>query len=206
MKKKAALRKKKPVVKARMVSLEELSMLAESTGNLTRQIEKLARKAEADRDRFARLEEQLAKDRRNNENHRRNSSRLLEDAFAASLPRVMKLEHNIVIKPRDVRVRASKGRKRLEYDFIAPNGEVVLVGEVKTRLTLKDVATMVGALKIFREDYPEYAKLKLYGVVAGGMVDDEALKRALEEGFFVLRMDGAEVHPATRKGYKPTAY
>ena len=139
------------------------------------------------------------------ERKRLNFIRALLNAFAAALPRVMAV-HNIKIHPDDVQVRVRKGRKRLEYDFVAPNGEVVLVGEVKTRLGLKDVVKLVGALRVFRRDYPEYARLKVYGVVAGGTVDNKALKQAQEEGFFVLRMSGGDVHPATGKGYAPTAY
>ena len=173
---------------------------------LVRTTEAAARQSEADRDRLSRLEAALSKDRLNNENHRRNTSRVLENSFAAALPRVMAEAHNIVISPEDVRVRVRRGRKRREYDFIAPNGEVVLVGEVKTRLRRADVGQLALALLQFRVDYPEYAGLKLYGVVAGGAVDDDALADALDAGFIVLQMDGAEVHPATGPGYRPTAY
>ena len=173
---------------------------------LVRTTEAAARQSEADRDRLSRLEAALSKDRVNNENHRRNTSRVLENSFAASLPRVMAEAHDIVIAPEDVRVRVRKGRKRREYDFIAPNGEVVLVGEVKTRFRLGDVNRLARALLQFRVDYPEYAGLKLYGVVAGGAVDDDALADALDAGFIVLRMEGAEVHPATAKNYTPTPH
>ena len=171
-----------------------------------RRAEKSAKQSEADRDRFARLEEELAKDRRNNENHRRNSSRALENAFAASLPRVMKSAYGIKIDPRDVKVRVRRGRKRREYDFVAPNSEVVLVGEVKTRFTLEDLDQLIKALFHFRRDYPEYAGLKMHGVVAGGVVEDDALEQALDNGFIVLQMDGAEAHPATEQGYAPAVY
>ena len=171
---------------------------------LDERLRSLAKSAESDRYRLARLEDVVSKDRRNNENHRRNSSRVLENSFAASLPRVMR-EHKIHIKAEDVKVRARKGRKKREYDFVAPNTRLVLVGEVKTRFTRKDVTQLVGALAQFRRDYPEYAKLKLYGVVAGGVVEEDALADALEEGFFVLQMNGAEVHPATGKEYRAKA-
>ena len=173
---------------------------------LVRTTEAAARQSEADRDRLSRLEAALSKDRLNNENHRRNTSRVLENSFAAALPRVMAEAHNIVISSEDVRVRVRRGRKRREYDFIAPNGEVVLVGEVKTRLRRADVGQLALALLQFRVDYPEYAGLKLYGVVAGGAVDDDALADALDAGFIVLRMEGAEVHPATAKNYTPTPH
>ena len=173
---------------------------------LVRTTEAAARQSEADRDRLSRLEAALSKDRLNNENHRRNTSRVLENSFAASLPRVMAEAHDIAIALEDVQVRVRKGRKRREYDFVAPNGELVLVGEVKTRFRKEDIAQLCVALTYFRVDYPEYADLKVHGVVAGGTVDDDALADALDAGFIVLQMDGAEVHPATGPGYRPTAY
>ena len=192
-------KKKSPARRPRLSLDRRLEMLVERA-------EAGLKAAEADRDRLARLEKEAMKDRRNNENHRRNSSRVLEDAFAASLPRVMKSAHGIVIRPQDVKMRVRKGRKKPEYDFVAPNGKIVLVGEVKTRFTMGDVVKLVGAMTLFRRDFPEFAKLKLYGVAAGGTIDDDALSEALKEGFIVLQMDGAQVHPATGKKYRPTAY
>ena len=58
----------------------------------------------------------MNKDRRNNEGHRRNLSQALEDEFVASLPRVMKEAHGIVIKPEDILTdeesHSGKGRRR----------------------------------------------------------------------------------------------
>ena len=188
----------------RLVRLEKVADKERKASVL--RAEKDALRADADRDRLARLENAVDKDRRNNENHRRNSSRALEDAFAVSLPRVMRRAFRIRIKPEDVRVRARKGRKRREYDFVAPNSKLVLVGEVKTRFTAEDLNQLRLALFRFRRDFPEYAGLKLHGVVAGGTVEKEALDEALEDGFIVLQMDGAEAHPASGKGFRPTAY
>ena len=209
----AKVAEKNAVVPSPQDLWNQLVLLEKTTANLARQAEEQTKRAEeqtrravADQNRLERLEESLAKDRVNNENHRDNAARALEQEFAASLPRVMRREHNIRIHPRDVKLRVRKGRKRVEYDIVAPNGEVVLVCEVKSRLTFGDVLKMVGALRAFRRDYPEYAGLKLHGVVAGNIVEEDALAQAVEEGFFVLRMDGAEIHPATKKGYKPAEY
>ena len=169
--------------------------------------EKAARQAEADRDRLARLENTVDDDRKKNEGHRRNLSRAMEDAFAASLPRVMKKAHNIVVKPKDIRMRARKNNRSRKFDFIAPNGKLVLAGEVKTRLTCSDVVKFSEALALdFRKLFPEYEGAPVYGVVAGGVIDEDAAHHARKRGFFILRLEGAEVHPATDKGFRPTAY
>ena len=169
--------------------------------------EKATRRVEADRDRLARLENTVDDDRKKNEGHRRNLSRAMEDAFAASLPRVMKKAHNIVVKPKDIRMRARKNNRSREFDFIAPNGKLVLAGEVKARLTGSDVVKFSEALALdFRKLFPEYESAPVYGVVAGGVIDEDAARHARKRGFFILRLEGAEVHPATDKGFRPTAY
>ena len=169
--------------------------------------EMAARQAEADRDRLARLENTVDDDRKKNEGHRRNLSRAMENAFAASLPRVMKKAHNIVVKPKDIRMRARKNNRSREFDFIAPNGKLVLAGEVKTRLTCSDVVKFSEALALdFRKLFPEYEGAPVYGVVAGGVIDEDAAHHAHKRGFFILRLEGAEVHPATDKGFRPIAY
>ena len=169
--------------------------------------EAAARRSEADLARLVRMDKAIAEERKMGENRGRRLSRALEDAFAASLPRVMKTAHKIIIKPEDIRMRARKNNRSAEFDFVAPNGELVLAGEVKTRLTLKDVKAFVGALTHdFREVFPEYANLPVYGVVAGGEIDADAADWARKRGFYILRLEGAEVHPETARGYRATAY
>ena len=163
----------------------------------------------ADRDRLARLEEKVVVDHKNNQGHRSRLSRALEDAFAASLPRAMKAARGIVVKPEDVRVRVRrrKGGVEQEFDFIAPNGELVLAGEVKTHLTLRDVENLTGRLVRFRLMFPEYAGLSVHGVVAGGEIDENASRLACDSGFVILRLEGAEVHPVTAGAdYRLKAY
>ena len=163
----------------------------------------------ADRDRLARLEEKVVVDHKNNQGHRSRLSRALEDAFAASLPRAMRAARGIVVKPEDVRVRVRrrKGGVEQEFDFIAPNGELVLAGEVKTHLTLRDVENLTGRLVRFRLMFPEYAGLPVHGVVAGGEIDENASRLACDSGFVILRLEGAEVHPVTAGAdYRLKAY
>ena len=175
----------------------------------------LAQRAEADRDSMAQLGakvdkfvEAVERDHKKSEGHRDNLARALEDEFAASLPRAMREAHGIVIKPEDVRMRVRKDNQSPEFDFIAPNGELVLAGEVKTHLTLKDVDAFFGRLDCdFREMFPEYAGLPVHGVVAGAVIDEPAALRARKRGFVILRLEGAEVHPATVGGkFQPRKY
>ena len=191
--------------------MEELSRRAD------RRMEEHIRKADADRkaadrrmDAFVRQAEadrkRMGEDHQKSEGHRRNLSRALEDAFAASLPRAMRA-HRIVIRPRDIRMRVRKSRQSRELDFVAPNGKLVLIGEVKTRLTRSDVAEFSDLLQSeFRELFPEYAGLPVYGVVAGAGIDADAAALARKRGFYILRMEGAELHPDTGEKYRAKKY
>ena len=173
--------------------MEELNRRAD------RRMDAFVRQAEADRKR-------MGEDHKKSEGHRRNLSRALEDTFAASLPRAMRA-HRIVIRPRDIRMRVRKGRQSRELDFVAPNGKLVLIGEVKTRLTRSDVAEFSDMLQSeFRELFPEYAGLPVYGVVAGAGIDADAAALARKRGFYILRMEGAELHPDTGEKYRAKKY
>ena len=189
-------------------ALADRDRLARLEKTVDKEREASVRKVEADRDRLARLEEKVVVDHKNNQGHRTRLSRALEDAFAASLPRAMRAR-GIVIKPEDVRVRVRKRKDGMEqeYDFIAPNGELVLAGEVKTHLTLRDVENLTGRLVRFRLMFPEYAGLPVHGVVAGGEIDENASRLACDSGFVILRLEGAEVHPVTAGAdYRLKAY
>ena len=173
--------------------MEELNRRAD------RRMDAFVRQAEADRKR-------MGEDHKKSEGHRRNLSRALEDTFAASLPRAMRA-HRIVIRPKEIRMRVRKGRQSRELDFVAPNGKLVLIGEVKTRLTRSDVAEFSDMLQSeFRELFPEYAGLPVYGVVAGAGIDADAAALARKRGFYILRMEGAELHPDTGEKYRAKKY
>ena len=185
---------------AKLVKDSEKSALR-AEADRDRQVE-ITRAAEADRDRLERLENEA----KESKGHRRNLSRALENSFANSLPRAMKA-HNISIQRRNIRMRARKNNHTREFDFIARNGKVALAGEVKTHLTSDDVKIFFDAINNdFRELFPDYAGLPVYGVVCGGVIDEDAARAAYKRGFIILQMEGAELHPATGKKFSPKAY
>ena len=147
--------------------------------------------------------EAATEERKKNEGNRRNLSRAQGNAFALSLPRAMREAHGIVIKPKDIRLRVKKrkGGVNMAVGFIAPNGKLVLAGDVKTHLTQRDVENFTGRLLGgFRRMFPEYDGRPVHGVVAGCEIDEDAARFAHYCGFVVLQMTGAEVHPATPVG------
>ena len=153
--------------------------------------------------RIAELDRQLETDRRNNEGHRGSLSRGLEDSFAASLKPLM-AGYGIPLD--DVLLRVRNDNSGPEFDILGLNGTTAVVGEVKLQVKRKDVSAFADDLRDFREHFPEHARPKVYGVVAGMTIDDDAAALARKRGFFILRMDGAVACPETPKDFRPQPY
>ena len=108
-------------------------------------------------------------------------------------------------------MRARKNSRSRRFDFIAPNGKLILVGEVKKHLTRMDVVGFSEALMLdFRKMFPEYDGRPVYGVVAGVEIDDKAAEHARRRGFYILRIEGGDLHPDTDPDFggkfKPQPY
>ena len=78
-----------------------------------------------------------------------------------------------------------------EYDLVAPNGNEVVVIEVKTTLLMKDVKEFIARLKKFKHHFPTYKSHKIYGGMAhlgvGKREKENVAEYAASEGLFVLK-------------------
>ena len=127
-----------------------------------------------------------------------NESMIQEDEFAEALREEMQIG-DIVLT--EVMTRQKSGR---EYDLLAINGEAVVVGEVKHRLNARDVKRFVTkALPDFINHFPEYAGLKVYGMVAGDIINKDADAEAKKSGLFVLRLKNKSLLVSNVEGAKP---
>ena len=127
-----------------------------------------------------------------------NESMIQEEEFAEALREEMQIG-DIVLT--EVMTRQKSGR---EYDLLAINGEAVVVGEVKHRLNVRDVKRFVTkALPDFINHFPKYAGFKIYGMVAGDIINKEADAEAKKSGLFVLRLKNKALLVSNVKGAKP---
>ena len=127
-----------------------------------------------------------------------NESMIQEDEFAEALREEMQIG-DIVLT--EVMTRQKSGR---EYDLLAINGEAVVVGEVKHRLNARDVKRFVTkALPDFINHFPEYAGFKIYGMVAGDVINEAADTEAKKSGLFVLRLKNKSLLVSNVEGAKP---
>ncbi len=96
--------------------------------------------------------------------------------------------------------------KKYEFDIIAIDGREMVVVEVKTTLRLKDINHFEAKLKLFKEIFPIYKNLKVYGAVAYLKANEGSSERAIKKGFFVIRATGSSASIINAKNFKPTAF
>lgn len=77
-----------------------------------------------------------------------------------------------------------------EYDLVAVNSDTVFVGEIKRKLTAAKVRDFAAKkLPRFAKDFPKIARgQKIFGMVGGAVIEEDAAEAARELGIPVLRL------------------
>ena len=178
---------------------ERILRIREDTEGLRRQSEatrlaadEFRRKADeqAEKDRLAAEKRSAEADRRMKKIEKsfggwtNNASEHLEDEFAEALEEAMQVG-GIALDEVYRRMR-----KRYEFDLVGINGDAVVVGEIKRKLLPEDVRHFAeNRLPYFAEQFPiETEGRKIYGMVCGEIIVDDAAAEAVKLGFFVLRL------------------
>jgi hypothetical protein len=81
-------------------------------------------------------------------------------------------------------------KKFAEFDMVLVNGKAAALFEVKHKPSVKDLEQVLLALKKYREAFPQHAKYKLYGGIAGFTVSKAVVNAAQKHGLFVLKRSG----------------
>ena len=103
--------------------------------------------------------------------------------------------------------RKPDGRiERREFDIIVANGTEVVVVEVKTTLTPKDVSGFLETLRDFKNYFPRYKTETIYGAVAYLASENKAHLLAEEEGLFLIRATGDSASLVNKKDFKPKSF
>ena len=136
---------------------------------------------------------------------KKNIGLMAESVFCHNFAELM-TRIGIPMKDSDIRANLRRDSNGNEYDIVGVNGDATVAAEVKFRVRRDDVNALHSKLLKFRGEFPEYARARLVGVVAGLSLDQGALKAAREYGFIVLKMDGATLSNQTPKGFRPKSY
>ena len=122
-------------------------------------------------------------------------------------PALVRLLNKVGIPISETAVRVRSPLRRIEYDIVAVNGDVVVVVSVKTRLNVEHVKTFVEErLTMFKEVFPRYRQMKLLGAVAGMSIEQEADAYAIKNGLFVLTQSGDNIKLLNPEGFLPKAF
>jgi hypothetical protein len=83
----------------------------------------------------------------------------------------------------------ANGKTYAEVDLFLENGEEVMVVEVKTQLSVKEVERQIKRLELLRKNEAGSLKGKIiYSAVAGLQIDETAREMALGLGMYVVEM------------------
>ncbi len=118
--------------------------------------------------------------------------RFVEDLVAPACERLF-VERGIPVEQVSQRVKRRRQGDTLEIDVLVVNQGHVLAVEVKSSLSDSDVKEFVADLERFRDFFPEYADMQLYGAVAGIGIEAGADRYAYRQGLFVLAQSGETV-------------
>lgn len=101
-----------------------------------------------------------------------------------------------------VRARLDDGRS-MEVDVVVVNSSFIVLVEVKSTLTVRDIKDHMHRLKEFKTFFPEYGDRKVLGAVAGMVVEELADRFAEGKGLFVIRPAGDTVRLSNSAGFRP---
>ena len=129
---------------------------------------------------------------------------MVEDLVYPSLPRIIRqvLDRDTIdLGPRRKR-KLADGRVK-EFDAIAETEDLVCLNSTKATLKSNDVDQFVNDIAVFREFFPEYAKMPVIGILATLTVDESVLNYAEKKGFLVLAVGDEIMEVKNRSGFEP---
>lgn len=108
----------------------------------------------------------------------------------------------------EVYTRAKKtvNGRRMEIDILVANTVDAVLVEVKSRLQVEDVRIHLERIAQFKSFFPRYANCRVYGAVAGIVVESEADQFAMNQGLFVIEQSGETVRLANDMAFEPKVW
>lgn len=94
----------------------------------------------------------------------------------------------------------------LEIDLLVVNDTEVVLIEVKSKLTQRDVDQHLERLAKFKQFMPRYQDTQALGAVAAMVVTDEVADYAYRQGLFVLAQSGENVVILNDSGFQPQVW
>jgi ribosomal protein L9 len=118
-----------------------------------------------------------------------NQGDVAEEFFYNSLSQNLKLGS---VKFEDIaeNIHKHRGNTQEEYDIVMSNGDSIGIVEVKYKAHPSDIEKLKRKMQNYKLLFPRDKDFKLYGAIAGFYVPQDAIEKAKDEGFFVLKRSG----------------
>ncbi|MBF0143126.1 MAG: DUF3782 domain-containing protein [Magnetococcales bacterium] len=104
-----------------------------------------------------------------------------------------------------VKKRFDDGRN-MEIDILVVNTDAVVLVEVKSTLTVRDIREHLDRLGWFKEFFPRYGDCRVMGAVAGMASEEGAEEFARNQGLFVLVQSGETMELANEARFQPRVW
>ncbi|MCY4523574.1 MAG: hypothetical protein OXB84_02420 [Halobacteriovoraceae bacterium] len=116
-------------------------------------------------------------------------------------------ERGITVERTVQNIKGTYQGERWEIDILAVNGDEVVVVEVKTTMTVRDVDFfMEKHLENFTGMNPEYQGKKILGAIAYLKANQSSALYAEKQGLFVIRATGGSAGIINKKNFKPRVF
>ena len=115
-------------------------------------------------------------------------------------------ERGILVDEIYPRVKKVMGGKTLEIDLLVANTVAAVLVEVKSQLQVEDVRAHLERMAHFKSFFSRYADCRVYGAVAGIVVESHADQFAMRQGLFVIEQSGETVRLANDEQFQPKVW
>ena len=192
--------------------LAELGEAQKKTEKARREGEKALKKAqEKTEEAIQKLTENLNKA---DGDFRNKWGQFLENLVKGDLVKILKKRNIEILRIQPRMVYYENEKEAGDFDLVAVNGREIVAIEVKSTLTVEKVKKFIGALKRFKEYFPEYKEKIVYGSVAylcepENDIAEGAVRFAKENGLFVIVSPGGESNVTTisnPEDFRPKAF
>jgi RecB family endonuclease NucS len=115
-------------------------------------------------------------------------------------------ERGIDVRETHRDLEAERNGKKAQVDLLVVNDSEVVVVEVKSRLSQRDVEEHLERLALFRELFPRYADASVFGAMAAMVIPEKQGAFAEAEGLFVIGQAGDDAVLLNSSGFVPKAW
>jgi len=136
----------------------------------------------------------------------KSNGQMAEEFFFSALSNQMslgKLNFDFI----DRNLRRKRNKTEAEFDMIMYNSYKVVIVEVKYKFTLHQLREFYEKrIKKFKILCPEYKDYKLYGCIAGMVIEKNVLEEAENYGFMIITQNNQDIEIINSKDFEPKTY